>query len=279
MNASTQLLLIIGHPIAQTLSPGIFNPAFAAAGVNMALVPLDVPPEQLPHALALVRHAPNIAGALLTVPHKLPAFAHIDQPSPRSRALGLVNILKRDESTGKLAGDAVDGEGFCAAVRGAGFHLQDATVLVIGCGGAGGASAWDALAAGAALVGLFDTAAPRAAQLHSALAAQFGEQRVQCVPQAAGDWDCVLNASPLGMKASDPLPAAPEGFAPRSLLVDATTPAQSSRWLSLGQARGHVTVSGRQFNAGQVLAMARFFGLPAAVVQLLAETSLAQGSG
>ena len=151
----------------------------------------------------------------------------------------------------------------------AGLTLQCATVLVIGCGGAGGASAWDALAAGAALVGLFDTNAPRAAQLHSALAAQFGEQRVQCVRQAAGDWDCVLNASPLGMKASDPLPAALESFAPRSLLVDATTPAQPSRWLSLGQSRGHVTVSGRQFNAGQVLAMARFFGLPIAVMRQL----------
>jgi shikimate dehydrogenase len=269
INARTQLLLLLGHPVAQTVTPGFLNPIFQATGVNMAIVPMDLPPAQFVEGLSLIRHAPNIHGALLTVPHKLPAFQYIDKPSARSSALKLVNVVRRDPVSRLLIGDALDGQGFCGALSAHGLSIRDRRLLIVGCGGAGGASAWDALTQGAAVVALMDVQPERVQMLYEILAQHFGAKRVCCVAQAAGEWDVVLNTSPVGMHAQDPLPTPLEGLPAHVVLVDAITPVQPSRWLSLGQKRGYRTVNGHQFTASQMLAIARFFELPESVIEHL----------
>lgn len=68
--ATTRLVGLLGHPVGHSLSPRMQNAAFAARGVDFAYVALDVPPEQLEHAVrGLV--ALGFAGANVTAPHKL----------------------------------------------------------------------------------------------------------------------------------------------------------------------------------------------------------------
>ena len=169
-----------------------------------------------------------------------------------------------------LEGDALDGQGFIGALAQHGYGVQNMAVLIIGCGGAGASSAWDALLAGASRVGLFDSDPVRQQALAGVLRQRFGAQRVQVLPSPAGDWPCVLNASPLGMRVDDPLPMALKDVTPGAVLVDATTPAQPSRWLLQAQQSGHPVIDGADFTHGQVLAMARFFALSDAVQAALA---------
>lgn len=267
INAQTRSLWMLGHPVTQTVSPTLFNHAFTAAQENLAMLAMDVPPAQLGSALQVLRHADNLLGCVLTIPHKFPAVQYMDVLSERSQALGLVNIVRK--TLRGLEGDALDGQGFVGAIAQHGYSMQNLSVLIIGCGGAGASSAWDALASGASCVGLFDSDKTRQQTLASVLQERFGTQRVQVLQRPVGDWSCLLNASPLGMRQDDALPMPLDDAMSGAVLVDATTPAQPSRWLLQGQQRGHPVISGTDFTRGQVLAIAKFFALPNTVLAAL----------
>jgi shikimate dehydrogenase len=272
INAHTQSLWLLGQPVTQTVSPGLFNTAFARSGDNMAMHALDVQSDQLPIALQLFRHCANVQGCLLTIPHKLPAVQHMDVLSERSQALGLVNIIRKTAQG--LEGDALDGQGLMGALAQHNIDVEGQVVLIIGCGGAGAACAWDALVAGAEHVFVYDLNHARSAQLAQTLASRFGPTRVQILTDLNAfreDTQIVLNASPLGMRANDPLPMVLEFLPPSAVLVDATTPPQTSRWLTEGAVRGHRVIHGPEFTRGQVVAMARFFKLSERLTAALAQ--------
>ncbi len=258
-NASTRCLWMLGHPVTQTVSPGLFNQAFAAAQEKIVMLAIDVPPAQLGSALEVLRHAKNVLGCVLTIPHKLAAVRFMDHLSERSQALGLVNIVRKTQHG--LEGDALDGQGFSGALKQRGINLKDRTVLILGAGGAGASSAWDALDAGASLVGLFDIDTSRLQTLAQVLGKRFGANRLQLLQCPEGDWSCVLNASPLGMRPDDPDPMPVHSLMPGAVLVDATTAEHPSRWLEQAEQRGHLVIHGAAFTCGQILAMARFLSM------------------
>lgn len=272
ISGRSDVFWLIGHPVKQTVSPGLFNQAFAQSGHDAVMTALDVPPAQLAQALQLLRSAVNVPGCLLTIPHKKAAAQHVDALSERSQALGLVNIIRRTAQG--LEGDALDGQGLLGALRLHGYAIANQRVLIIGCGGAGATAAWDALAEDAACVGLVDTDADRRDALARLLCHRFGTSRAQSLAQPQGEWRVVLNASPLGMYAGDALPMALHDLQPGALLLDATTPAQASRWLTLASQRGHPVIHGQDFTRGQTQAMAAFFGLPDSVKAALVDSGL-----
>ena len=59
--------MLLGHPVAHSLSPRMQNAAFAAAGLDWEYVVRDVPPEELEDAVGEVQYA-NV-----TAPYKLDA--------------------------------------------------------------------------------------------------------------------------------------------------------------------------------------------------------------
>ena len=67
--ATTRLVALLGHPVAHSLSPRMQNAAFAARGLDLAYVALDVPPERLDGALRGLVEL-GFAGANVTAPHK-----------------------------------------------------------------------------------------------------------------------------------------------------------------------------------------------------------------
>ncbi len=70
-----QLVGLLGHPVAHSLSPVLQDAAFAAAGLDLRYVALDVPPDRLDDAVrGLV--ALDFAGANVTAPHKLAVARH-----------------------------------------------------------------------------------------------------------------------------------------------------------------------------------------------------------
>ena len=99
--ATTRLVGLLGRPVAHSLSPRMQNAAFAACGLDLAYVALDVPPERLEDAVrGLV--ALGFVGANVTAPHKLAVAAlelvETDEPS--------VNTLVVRE--GRIEGHSTD---------------------------------------------------------------------------------------------------------------------------------------------------------------------------
>ena len=100
--ATTRLVGLLGHPVAHSLSPRMQNAAFAARGLDLAYVALDVPPERLEDAVrGLV--ALGFVGANVTAPHKL-AVAQLELVESD---VGSVNTLViRDGRVEGLSTDA-----------------------------------------------------------------------------------------------------------------------------------------------------------------------------
>ena len=65
----SELVALLGHPVAHSLSPRMQNAAFAARGLEWEYVALDVPPESLEDAVRGLA-AQGFRGANVTAPHK-----------------------------------------------------------------------------------------------------------------------------------------------------------------------------------------------------------------
>jgi shikimate dehydrogenase len=78
LTAETRLVALVGHPVADSLSPRMQNAAFAARGLDWAYVALDVLPDRLEEALRGLAAA-GFAGANVTIPHKQAAARLCDE--------------------------------------------------------------------------------------------------------------------------------------------------------------------------------------------------------
>ncbi|HEY6961322.1 MAG TPA: hypothetical protein VI408_05460 [Gaiellaceae bacterium] len=72
---------MLGHPVAQSLSPRMQNAAFAARALDWSYVALDVPPDRLADGVrGLI--ALGFAGANVTAPHKLAVAQLVETDVP-----------------------------------------------------------------------------------------------------------------------------------------------------------------------------------------------------
>jgi shikimate dehydrogenase len=120
ISAETRLVALLGHPVAQSLSPRMQNAAFAARGLDWAYVACDVPSERLREAMRGLAAA-GFAGANVTVPHKQAAAALCDE----AEGPAVNTLVFRD---GRVVGLNTDRE----IVAG----LDARRVVLIGAGGA-----------------------------------------------------------------------------------------------------------------------------------------------
>jgi shikimate dehydrogenase len=125
--------VLFAHPAGHSVSPAMHRAAFAAAGLAGSYEALDVPPADLPAAVARLR-APPWWGANVTVPHKTAVVALLDELTPAARRLGAVNTIVR--SGDRLIGDNTDLPGFGLALADLRLPLAGARVVVVGAGGA-----------------------------------------------------------------------------------------------------------------------------------------------
>ena len=126
---------VIAHPVKHVRAPMVFNPRFAAAGLNHIMVPIDAPPDRLEDIIQGLQRMPNFGGLAVTIPHKLAMAELCDDLGTVARLTGAVNAV-RFGSDGRLYGDNFDGAGFIAGCRGNGYEITGNTVLILGAGGA-----------------------------------------------------------------------------------------------------------------------------------------------
>lgn len=89
IDGETRIVAILGDPVAQAQakSPELFNALFERHAVNAVLIPMQVPPAQLGVVLDGLRRVVNLAGVVVTVPHKIVAAAYAADLSGAARRL------------------------------------------------------------------------------------------------------------------------------------------------------------------------------------------------
>ncbi|MGQ3001664.1 MAG: shikimate dehydrogenase family protein [Hydrogenophaga sp.] len=272
VDGRTELIALIGHPTHTVKSPMIYNPHFEAAGINALVMPMGCRPE---HFAALMRSLfalENTRGALITMPHKVATLALLDEASVAVKVAGSCNAVKRTED-GRLVGDMFDGEGFVRGVRRKGLPLAGASALVVGSGGVGCAIAASLAGAGVATLALFDANAASAQALADRLRQHHPALRVLVGNKDPQGFDLVVNATPLGMNAGDPLPLDVDRLSPDTLVGEVVMKAEMTPLLQAARARGSPVQIGTDMLFEQIPAYLEFFGLPTATADQLRATA------
>jgi len=250
IDADTQVVTLLGHPVEHSLSPRIHNAAFRAQDVNAVYVATPVRPDALTAGIEGLR-ALQFLGANVTVPHKEAVRPLLDDVSERAAVVGAVNTIVREGDT--LRGDNTDVAGFLAPLADeAGAPLEGAPMLVFGAGGA----------ARAVVYGLLDRYAPerltlvaRRPEQAEALAADLGGYdpqgalRTTTFDDAAAavrDSRLLVNATPLGMAPETdgtPWPDAAD-FGPDHVAYDLVYNPEETRFIRDAAAQGAATIGG-----------------------------------
>lgn len=203
-------VVLIGHPVAHSLSPAMHNAAFAALGLPHRYEAQDVPEDTLARVVEALRRD-DWLGANVTIPHKQAVVRLVDETTPEARGIGAVNTIVRRGA--RLVGDNTDRYGFAHAIAPA---PENAVVLVLGAGGAARAVVSELSARNEVIVA--SRRLEHAQRLVAALATAVRR------PGRAISWDearrlaavdAIVNATPLGLDgedvlagfALDPLPA------------------------------------------------------------------------
>ncbi|WP_413541026.1 shikimate dehydrogenase family protein, partial [Burkholderia gladioli] len=116
IDGATRLYAIVGDPVAQVRSPGVYTEAFAQAGHNAVLIPALVRADRFDETIRGLMALGNLDGLLVTAPHKARMVPFAARLSARASVVGAVNALRR-ERDGSWSGDMFDGVGFVAAAR------------------------------------------------------------------------------------------------------------------------------------------------------------------
>lgn len=249
LNGATRIHVTIGDPIAQVKSPAGITTGFHARGQDAIMIPLQVKPADIEAFFALAKKLPTLDGIVITVPHKPVAFRHCDVTSERAKVLEVCNVMRRDPD-GRWTGDMTDGGGFTAALKRNGFDAKGKRALQIGAGGAGSAIALDLTTEGANVT-LCDLDTGK----RDALIARLGRHGHKITPSDKPDatgFDLIVNATPAGMKPSDPLPIDASKLDARQFIADIITMPLVTPLLAAAQAKGCKTQNGVQMFEAQV---------------------------
>ena len=259
ISGKTTLIAHLGYPTEAFKAPMIYNPWFDKQGIDAVVVPMGVKPEDYAATLPQVFRFSNIRGALVTMPHKVTTMRLVDEVTPTARVAGACNaILKRPDGT--LLGDQFDGAGFVRGVERKGRLFKGTRVLVSGTGGVGSAIAASIAAAGAAELMLFDMSDASAQALAARLREHYPQMKVATGSKDPAGYDVVVNATPLGMKDSDPLPFDVDRIDATTFVGEVVMKTEYTPLLQAAKAKGCAVQVGTDMLFEMIPAYLEFFG-------------------
>ncbi|MEH3085158.1 MAG: shikimate dehydrogenase [Xylophilus ampelinus] len=268
LSGKTTLIAHLGWPTESFKAPLIYNPWFAQRGIDAAVVPLGVKPEEYRAFLPLLFRMSNIRGALVTMPHKVTTMELVDEATPTARIAGAANaILLRPDGT--LLGDQFDGAGFVRGVERKGRRLAGSRALVSGSGGVGSAIAASLAGAGVAELALFDLNAASCEALASRLREHYPRLAVTTGSNDPAGFDLVVNATPLGMRDGDPLPFDVDRIAPGTFVGEVVMKSTWTPLLQAARAKGCPVQVGTDMLFEMIPAYLEFFGFGSATPEEL----------
>ena len=223
---------VFGAPVAHSLSPEMQNAALKACGIEAQYARFEIAPDELAEALQLAKQH-GFIGLNLTVPHKIAAVPLLDALDANARDIAAVNTVKITDAA--AAGFNTDGKGFVRAIREVfSIDVRNLRILLLGAGGAAHAIAWQCGKEHCERLVIASRTFDHAAHLADQVRRFFvGPKvlgpvpRLQAIPWEENalrfqlsNSDLVVNATPLGLKHSDPSPIPSRLLEPHLLVYD-----------------------------------------------------------
>ncbi|MFO1413852.1 MAG: shikimate dehydrogenase [Burkholderiales bacterium] len=268
ISGTTTLIAHIGYPTFTFKAPLIYNPYFEHAGIDAVVMPMGCEAPNFPAFLRAVFTLTNIGGALITMPHKVSVVDLLDDVSPAVRVAGACNAVRRAPD-GRLQGDMFDGEGFVRGLARKGCRLAGARALVVGSGGVGCAIAASLAGAGVAALALYDVRPAAAEALAGRLRQYYPQIAVATGSNDPAGFDIVVNGTPMGMHAGDPLPVDVDRIDRDAWVGEVVMKQEMTAFLEAAKARGCRFQVGTDMLFEQIPAYLEFFGFPSTTPDVL----------
>jgi shikimate dehydrogenase len=238
ITGKTRITGLYGYPVEHTLSPSMHNAAFEHLGLDYCYLPFSVHPDSLKSAVEAIR-ALSLAGVNVTIPHKESVIPYLNNVNEEALFIGAVNTIVNQER--KLTGYNTDGRGFMRSLLENNILTNNKKVLIVGAGGASRAISYY-LSEKANKLFLFDIDKIKLKKLASDLSEIRENVHILNDTADLSSYDLLINATPLGLKATDPVPLNVSILSPHQTVCDLiykTTPL-----LSLAAQRGCKTIDG-----------------------------------
>ena len=210
IDGRTRLAGVIGWPVEHSLSPAMHNAAYETLGLNWVYVPLPVASHKALFAVVEALRVLPFVGFNVTMPYKQVMLELCDETATLAEMAGAVNTVQCVDD--RLIGYNTDGRGLLESLQtDVGFDPADASVAVIGAGGAAGAAVTAFVLAKAARIAIVNRDVSHAEGLKERMSGHLHGTTVStyaldAAEEAIRDADLVVNATPLGMRPEDPSP-------------------------------------------------------------------------
>jgi shikimate dehydrogenase len=220
----TKRVVLIGHPVAHSLSGAMQQAALDHAGLDVAYELWDRPPIQLADAINEIR-GDEFLGANVTIPHKERTVPLVDRQTEEAHATGAVNTLTKEGK--KLVGHNTDVAGFEVALdKLVGRQKMPRHAVVLGAGGGARAVVYGLIREGFQRVIVFNRHLHRAEGLvkHFTRSASHMELRAMpwhesIIEAELAKTKVLINATSIGLTSGDtPIPG--EILPPELLVLD-----------------------------------------------------------
>ncbi len=222
------------------------NAAFRALKINAEYKLFPLKERELKGFLKNLKKN-NIFGLNVTIPYKEKIIPFLDSLSKEANLIGAVNTVKRIDD--KLGGFNTDGEGFLRHLtEDLRFHPQEKIIAILGAGGAAKAVSVYLSKAKPKRISIYDVDKTKTSVLISHLKKNFNGIEFR-LADSIEDLniqvsDLLVNATPIGMKETDPC-LVDEKFLHKNLLVyDLIYNPKETKLLKLARVKGTKTSNG-----------------------------------
>jgi 3-dehydroquinate dehydratase/shikimate dehydrogenase len=197
ISRETDVYGIIAGDTSYSMSPHIHNPAFASTGADAVFIPLQVAAlDEFMRRMVLAGSREvelNFKGFSVTNPHKQAIRKFLSWTHPDAAAIGAINTVKIVGE--ELHGYNTDAGGFIKPLLREFGDLNESRAAVIGTGGAARACIYVLKTHGCDV-----TVFGRDGAKVETLAREFGARHASLSGSTFGDFDIVVNATPVGTK-------------------------------------------------------------------------------
>jgi shikimate dehydrogenase len=220
----TKRVVLIGHPVAHSLSAAMQQAGFDKLGIDAGYELWDKTPAELAAAVAELR-AEEFLGANVTIPHKERVVSLIDRHTDEAQATGAVNTITKEGK--KLVGHNTDVPGFKIALdKLVGKQKMPRHAVVLGAGGGARAVVYGLIREGFQRVIVFNRHLHRGEQMVKHFARSSSHMDLRAMPWHESIIEAelskakiLINATSIGLTADEsPIPA--EIITPDLLVLD-----------------------------------------------------------
>ncbi len=238
----TKRLVLIGHPVAHSLSAAMQQAALDAAGIDARYELLDVTLPELPDTINALRDDAFL-GANVTIPYKERVVPLVDRITDEAQATGAVNTITREGK--RLVGHNTDVPGFKVSLDTlVGRQKMPRSAVVLGAGGGARAVVHGLITEGFQRVIVFNRHLHRGEGLVRFFARSAAHMELKAMPWHESVIEAELaktkvfiNASSVGLD-SDETPVAAELIPPDLLVLDLVYRPRETRLLRDAKAAG-----------------------------------------